>query len=170
LRATCEALNIHPPVETLAAWPANGVPPFDDAFGLADEPVDGLARLWAGVAEGSPEAEQAGPPLAVRLSLLRHGYGEPLGSRWAPADDAQVLRRWRTLVAQWAQSPSGAMSGPYADAITEAFANDLDSPAALASLDALADDPAVMNGIKFETFAAADRLFGLDLAGDIGKY
>ena len=44
------------------------------------------------------------------------------------------------------------------------------SPAALGTLAALADDPAVPDGVKFETFAAADRLFGLDLARDIGQY
>jgi len=174
LRARCEALNIHPPEATLAAPPAaDGTPPFDVAFGLAGEPagdLTGLARLWARVADGRDEAELAQPPLAVRLSLLRHGYGEPLGAHWAPADEAGTLSRWRTLVAQWAQSPSGAISRPHAEAITEAFANDLDSPAALASLDALEEDPAVMDGVKFETFAAADRLFGLDLARDIGKY
>jgi hypothetical protein len=62
------------------------------------------------------------------------------------------------------------MSPPYAEAITAAFADDLDTPAALETLAALADDPAVPDGVKFETFAAADRLFGLDLARDIGQY
>lgn len=33
----------------------------------------------------------------------------------------------------------------------------------------LADDPAVPDGVKFETFAAADRLVGLDLARDVGR-
>jgi hypothetical protein len=35
---------------------------------------------------------------------------------------------------------------------------------------ALADDTEVPDGVKFETFAAADRLFGLDLARDVGQY
>ena len=174
LRATCSALNIHPPEATLAVSPAvEGRPPFDVAFGLDDEPtgdMTGLARLWTRVAGGGQAALPAGQPLAVRLSLLRHSYGEPLEDHWAQADDAETLKRWRMLVAQWAQSPSGAISRPHADAITGAFANDLDSRHALASLDALAEDPAIMDGVKFETFAAADRLFGLDLADDIGKY
>lgn len=174
LRATCEALNIHPPAATLSAAPAaGGMPPFDVAFGLEDEPASdmtGLARVWARVAAGSHEAELAGQSLAVRLSLLRHGYGEPLAGHWAAADDAETVKRWRALVAQWAQSPSGAISQPHAEAITRAFASDLDSAAALATLETLADDPDVTDGVKFETFAAADRLFGLDLAGDIGKY
>jgi hypothetical protein len=181
LRAACDALNVHPPAATLtpsdtgpsdtAPSSAAGMPPFDVAFGLADEPASdtaGLAPLWARVAGGSHEAELA-EPLAVRLSLLRHGYGEPLGNHGASAADAEILGRWRTLVAQWARSPSGAISRPHADEIARAFADDLDSAAALATLDGLADDPDVPDGVKFETFAAADHLFGLDLAADIGK-
>ena len=114
-------------------------------------------------------------PLSVRLKLMRHGYGEALGyggglgGTQADATAAKELARWRELVARWALSPSGAMSRPYADSISEAFEDDLDTPAALRTLAALADDPAVPDGVKFETFAAADRLFGLDLARDIGR-
>jgi hypothetical protein len=61
------------------------------------------------------------------------------------------------------------MSLRYADAITAAFADGLDTSAALGELAALADDPAVPDGVKFETFAAADRLVGLDLARDVGR-
>jgi hypothetical protein len=62
------------------------------------------------------------------------------------------------------------MPGRYTDAITAAFENDLDTVAALGELQALAGDPDVAPGAKFETFAAADRLLGLDLARDIGRY
>ena len=61
------------------------------------------------------------------------------------------------------------MSRPHADAITGAFGGDLDTPAALRVLAELAVDPGVPDGVKFETFAAADRLLGLDLARDVGK-
>jgi hypothetical protein len=33
----------------------------------------------------------------------------------------------------------------------------------------LEGDEGVPDGVKFETFAAADRMFGLDLARDIGR-
>jgi hypothetical protein len=62
------------------------------------------------------------------------------------------------------------MPARYADAITAAFEDDLMAPAALAELQALDADPDVAPGAKFETFAAADRLLGLDLARDIGRY
>jgi len=106
---------------------------------------------------------------------MRHGYGEMLGSGPQPgaleADSARKeLARWRELVARWARSPSGPMSRRYADAVTAAFADDLDTAAALREMAALADDAGVPDGVKFETFAAADRLFGLDLARDVGRY
>jgi hypothetical protein len=106
----------------------------------------------------------------TRLRLLRHGYGDPLADAGGSGGDAaETLKRWRSLVAHWARSPSGAMSRPYAGAITGALADGLDTPAALRVLEKLAGDPGVPDGVKFETFAAADRLLGLDLARDVGK-
>jgi cysteinyl-tRNA synthetase len=129
-----------------------------------------MARLWVHVAADKGEAEPGEEPLAVRLSLLRHRYHEPVsGAGAAPYSDAETLARWRALVAQWARSPSGAMSREHADAVTDALADDLDTPAALRALDGLAGDPGIPDGVKFETFAAADRLLGLDLARDIGQ-
>jgi hypothetical protein len=145
-----------------------------------------LAARWidaAGSAAGTDE-ETARPlherlslaqePLSVRMTLMQHRYGEPLGDGGdldgGDLDGAaKTIARWRELVARWARSPSGAMSRRYADAITAALAADLDTPAALREMDALAADPGEPDGVKFETFAAADRLFGLDLARDIGR-
>jgi hypothetical protein len=152
-----------------------------------DQPaVEGLAGHWIDVAGAGDSAAEgtASPagrllalgeePLSVRLNLMRHGYGEVLGNGGEPGGGetgtaAKDLTRWRELVARWAWSPSGAMSPRYADAITAAFADDLDTATALRQLAALADDPGEPDGVKFETFAAADRLFGLDLARDVGR-
>jgi cysteinyl-tRNA synthetase len=57
----------------------------------------------------------------------------------------------------------------YADVITEAFDDDLSTPRALRELHALEADESVPAGAKFEVFAAMDRLFGLDLARDVGR-
>jgi hypothetical protein len=113
-------------------------------------------------------------PLSVRMKLMQQGYGEELSGDLSPRDGepglaAKELARWRGLVAGWSRSPSGALSRQYAEAVAAAFADDLDTAAALGALAALADDPAVPDGVKFETFAAADRLFGLDLARDVGR-
>jgi hypothetical protein len=174
LRAACDALNIHPPQDTLAAPvdPLVGIPLFDVGIGLASEAsnsdVTDLARMWVHVAAGHLEAELGEEPLAVRLTLMRHRYWEPAPGG-AAAADTETLARWRALVARWARSPSGAMSREHVDAVTGALGNDLDTVTALRALDELAGDPEVPDGVKFETFAAADRLLGLDLTRDVGK-
>jgi hypothetical protein len=108
-------------------------------------------------------------PLALRLVLLGTPYRDGLTLNGGALEAAgKTLQHWRESVAGWALSPSAVMSARYADAVTTAFENDLDTPAALHELDALAADREVPPGAKFETFAALDRLFGLDLARDIG--
>jgi len=203
LRAACAELNIYPPRHTLtlpvteeqlAGQFPDGIrePVFDVGVRAAGEPAEptaeGLAGYWIEVAGGGngtggdcagttslERLELGAEPAAVRLNLMRHGYGEMLGSGPQPgaleADSARKeLARWRELVARWARSPSGPMSRRYADAVTAAFADDLDTATALREMAALADDAGVPDGVKFETFAAADRLFGLDLARDVGRY
>jgi hypothetical protein len=192
LRAACGRLNIHPPGHTLtrpfhasqlAGQFPDGIrePVFDVGVHAADETaaarVRPLARHWikvAGAVGGSAadveRIELGAEPLAVRIKLMRQGYGAELTADLSPRDGGdRELARWRELVAGWARSPSGAMSRPYADAIGAAFADGLHTPAALGELAALADDPSVPDGVKFETFAAADRLVGLDLARDVGR-
>jgi hypothetical protein len=199
LRAVCAELNIHPPRQTLTAPVtadqlaglfADGVrePVFD--AGIRSEPaepaVERLAGYWvdvAGETDGTGR-ERAGTlrerlamgadPLAVRMKLMRHRYGEAVGGGGdldgADLDEqTETLARWRKLVAFWARSPSGPVSRRYADAITAAFAGNLDTKVALGEMDALAADPGEPDGVKFETFAAADMLLGLDLARDIGR-
>jgi hypothetical protein len=192
LRAACGRLNIHPPGHTLtepfdagqlAGQFPDGVrePVFDVGVRADGEAslaaVEGLAGRWIQVAGtvGGPatdgeQVELGAEPLAVRMKLMRQGYGEKLTDGLSPRDGADgELTWWRQLVAGWARSPSGAMSRQYAHAIGAAFADGLDTPAALGELAVLVDDPSVPDGVKFETFAAADRLVGLDLARDVGR-
>lgn len=109
-------------------------------------------------------------PLALRLALLGFGYRQPARLGWEALRTAdKTLLRWREQVAAWARSPSTAMSRRYADAITAAFDDDLDTPSALREVGAMEGDAGEADGTKFETFAAADRLLGLDLARDVGR-
>jgi len=57
---------------------------------------------------------------------------------------------------------------PVADVLA-ALENDLDTPAALRTLSALAADGQVPPGAKFESFAYLDAFLGLDLARHVGR-
>ena len=180
------------PVERTADFPGprrpGGAPPFDIGAGAPDWFTGrtawpgGPALAWLLAAPvGGASADGGTPrdlpglaghgldPLALRLVLLGSRYRDGLTLNWGVLEAAgKTLQHWRESVAEWALSPSAAMSARYADAVTAAFENDLDTPAAVRELDALAADRDVPPGAKFETFAALDRLFGLDLARDIG--
>lgn len=152
--------------------PATGVPATSDtsngdtgterAAGGGTVAEDGAGRSPVG-------ADASSDPLALRLALLRRGYRDPLHL------DADALRaaghellRWRARVAEWARSPSTPIAGRYAGKVVAAFDDDLDTPRALRALRALEADETERAGTKFETFAALDRLLGLDLASTVG--
>ena len=109
-------------------------------------------------------------PLALRLAFLQHKYRQQMNLTWAVIEGAgSTLTRWRRAVAAWATHPSRPMHQASWSAIRDAFADDLNTPEALAVLHALERDESVSPGAKFETFARADHLFGLDLARDVGR-
>jgi hypothetical protein len=186
------AMNFYPPariapagepVQKTVEFAGGGTPAFD--VGTGD--TGWLAGLdvvrYHAAPTGTVDLGQDGPrrlsevtargvdPLAVRLVFMQARYRDGADLSWAAltAGD-QLLTGWRKAVAQWANSPSAAMPARYADAITAAFEDDLATPQALAELRTLEGDQEVAPGAKFEMFAAADRLLGLDLARDIGRY
>jgi cysteinyl-tRNA synthetase len=109
-------------------------------------------------------------PLALRLALLEHAYRQQMNLTWDTLAAADLtLRRWRARVAQWANSPSKPMCAQVTAEIAAAFDDDLDTPAALRALRSLEKDGQIPPGSKFETFAHADALLGLDLARDVGR-
>jgi cysteinyl-tRNA synthetase len=109
-------------------------------------------------------------PLALRFAFLDHRYRQQLNLTWAVLEAAdRTLRRWRERVAEWARSPSKPMSAEYVGDFAAAFDDDLDTPAALRVLRNLEKDTEIPPGAKFETFAHADHLLGLDVARDIGR-
>ena len=109
-------------------------------------------------------------PLAARMAFLEHRYRQQMNLTWETltAADATV-RRWREQVADWANEPSRPMCAEYSTRITAALDDDLDTPAALRALRELAKDQEIPAGSKFETFASADRVLGLDLVSLVGK-
>jgi len=109
-------------------------------------------------------------PLAVRLSFLTQRYRTQANLSWAALQAADTrLRRWRHLVREWAEHPSKPMCAEYVARVVDAFDDDLDTPTAVKVLGELAKDSVIPPGSKFETFAALDRLFGLDLAREVGQ-
>jgi cysteinyl-tRNA synthetase len=61
------------------------------------------------------------------------------------------------------------VSEPHVRRLRAALDEDLDTPTALVTLADLEKDPDVAPGAKFETFAWADRVLGLDLVRDVGR-
>lgn len=109
-------------------------------------------------------------PLALRLALLEHRYRQQMNLTWNDLHAAgKTLARWRARLAEWAESPSAPMDEEYIARLHDAFDDDLDTPTAVNALRELEKDSGVSAGSKFEIFAHADRLLGLDLARDIGK-
>ena len=166
LRAAWDALNIYP--ADLAASPPE---PIDVAVARNGEPGGSPAyRLEPGEVRPPALGTTGLDPLALRLALLGHRYREPAilpGEVLAAAD--QTLRRWREQVAGWALSPSRPMAAEYTSDVLGALDDDLDGPAAVRSLHALAADAGPPPGAKFEAFAYLDRLLGLDLAREVGR-
>jgi hypothetical protein len=188
------ALNLYPPariappgepVERTVEFAGGGPPAFDIGTGdtgwLAGLDVvryhaPRTGSVTAGPTGDGPrrwsEVTAAGlDPLALRLVFMHRKYREDLDLTWEILTAAdQALSGWRRSVAEWANSPSAAMPARYAEAVTAAFEDDLATAAALGELQTLTGDGDIAPGARFETFAAADRLLGLDLARDIGRY
>ncbi|MDY6808654.1 MAG: cysteine--1-D-myo-inosityl 2-amino-2-deoxy-alpha-D-glucopyranoside ligase [Actinomycetota bacterium] len=104
-------------------------------------------------------------PAAVRLALLSEHYR---GDRmWTDAvlDTARErLRRWRAAAA----APSGPDAGPTVERVRQHLADDLDTPKALAAVDAWCSDVELGLGGSEQAPAdiarAVDALLGVDLA------
>jgi hypothetical protein len=179
-----EALGIHPPTAYAAFAEAEAVlgGPIDVYLAGGHDASAGPLRGGVVVPIGSVHARghndvAAGAvlpgwehdPLAFRLALLSFPYHHPADlTEDVLASSRETLRRWRQLVARWAEFPSRPIP-PDTGRQAEAAFRELDSVAALTLLRGLARDDGVPAGAKFESFAYADRILGLDLARDIGK-
>ena len=109
-------------------------------------------------------------PLALRLFFLSGRYRQQLNLTWdAVAAADKTLRRWRARVAEWAEAPSMPPAKALTAEALAAFDDDLDTPTALQVLRRLERDADIPAGAKFETAAHLDRIFGLDLARDVGR-
>ena len=109
-------------------------------------------------------------PLALRLAFLQSRYRQQANLSWdAIAAADRLLARWRGLVAEWAGADSKPMCATHHSDLADAFDDDLDTPRALQVLRRAAADDALPPGSRFELFAWADRVLGLDLVRDVGR-
>jgi hypothetical protein len=165
--AALDGLNIYP-----AEFSGRPPEPFDVAVADAGQVTGGppAHRMEPGeVRPGTPDVAGL-DPLALRLALLGYHYREPaVLARDTLEAAGQTLRDWRGLVAGWALSPSKPMCAQYVSDFLGALDDDLDTPAALRTLRALADEAVIPPGSRFETFAYLDQSLGLDLARDVGR-
>lgn len=144
----------------------------DGATGEAghDEAASGLRVEVAPADADSGVADDDERASALRLALLACPRREPLRLDEAALTDAEdTLRRWRGAVATWATRPSGPIPDPVRQQLRAAWEDDLDVPAVLAVLRKVETSGTVPDGARFETYAYADRLLGLELTRDIGR-
>ncbi len=129
-----------------------------------------MAKSTGNVVLLSDLARRGLDPLAARLAFLEHRYRQQMNLTWETLTAAdETVRRWRERVADWADEASRPISAEYWTRISAALDDDLDTPAALRVLRELSKDPQIPAGSKFETFASADRVLGLDLVSLVGR-
>ena len=129
-----------------------------------------MAKSTGNVVLVSDVAEAGYDPLALRLAFFGTRYRQQLNLTWdsiAGAD--KTLQRWRSKVAEWAESPSKPMCAEYETRFRDAVDDDLDLPTALQVLRDVEKDVEIPNGSKFEIYAWFDRVLGLDLVRDVGR-
>ncbi|MFI1167338.1 hypothetical protein ACH4UM_27985 [Streptomyces sp. NPDC020801] len=112
----------------------------------------------------------AGDPAVWRLALLGRRRTQPVRLDAEALEEARrTLARWRRAVADWARQPSRPIPVEVRGRLRGAWEDDLDVPAVLRVLEWVETRPDLADGARFETYAYADRLLGLDLTRDLGR-
>ncbi|MFE1754410.1 hypothetical protein ACFW88_28360 [Streptomyces anandii] len=155
----------------------------DVSAGAGDGPGASADAAGAGAGGGSavsgglghgPAADDearaaAEDPAVWRLVLLGRRHGQPLRiDERALREAGRTLTEWRRAVAGWARRPSRPIPDDVRGRLRGAWEDDLDVPAVLRVLEWVATRPDLADGARFETYAYADRLLGLDLTRDLG--
>ncbi|AVV43866.1 hypothetical protein PYK79_00735 [Streptomyces sp. ID05-04B] len=185
LRAGAAALGMHPfedgrdatartgGAQVLHVVGADG--PDTDGVRVAVAPAEGAVPDWPGPSKARDEPAGGGAapdldPAVLRLALLAVERTEPLRLDAAALDEARdTLARWRRAVADWARRPSRPVPDEVRGRLRAAWEDDLDVPGVLRVLRWTEDaGPELPDGARFETYAYADRLLGLELTRDVG--
>ncbi|MEU1851150.1 hypothetical protein ABZ499_18215 [Streptomyces sp. NPDC019990] len=170
LRAGAEALGIRPFEDDPDASAGLGGA---QALHVAVQGGAAIGGVRIDVAPACPE--DPGPlhgtdPAVLRLALLTRHRGAPVRLETAGLAEAHAtLARWRAAVARWARRPSRPVPDEVRVRLRDAWQDDLDVPRVLDVLRQVETEPELPDGARFETYAYADRLLGLDLTRDLGR-
>ncbi|MFJ1729743.1 hypothetical protein [Streptomyces sp. NPDC088254] len=173
------------PAKLRAAAAALGIRPFEEGRGAGDgvggaqalhvvragaETPDGV-RIGVGPVLTPASASRDTDPAVLRLALLSHRHGEPVAlDETALVAARDTLVRWRGAVADWARRPSRPVPEEVRGRLRAAWEDDLDVPEVLRTLRRVEEaGPQLPDGARFETYAYADRLLGLELTRDLGS-
>jgi hypothetical protein len=108
-------------------------------------------------------------PAVLRLALFTRHHNAPVRLEADVLDAAEAtLARWRGAVARWARRPSRPVPDDVRGRLRDAWDDDLDVPRVLDVLRDVENEPDLPDGARFETYAYADRLLGLELTRDLG--
>ncbi|MFJ9740775.1 hypothetical protein [Streptomyces sp. NPDC101166] len=176
------------PAKLRAAAADLGIRPFEEGRGLGDG-VGGaqalhVVRAGAETPDGvrigvgpvlTPASAASAPgdadPAVLRLALLSHRHADPVALDEAALGAARdTLVRWRAAVADWARRPSRPVPEEVRGRLRAAWEDDLDVPEVLRILRRVEEaGPQLPDGARFETYAYADRLLGLELTLNVGS-
>ncbi|MGW3309614.1 hypothetical protein ACWDG9_23860 [Streptomyces sp. NPDC001073] len=124
----------------------------------------------APVESPAADAPDLSDPGALRLALLSQPRDLPVRLDAEALDEARrTLAQWRGAVADWARRPSRPVPDEVRVELRTAWEDDLNVPQVLRVLRRVETWPDLPDGARFETYAYADRLLGLELTRDIGS-
>ncbi|MEU0408533.1 hypothetical protein ABZ307_12070 [Streptomyces griseorubiginosus] len=133
------------------------------------EVAEGIAPGVVGAPVRTSGTVPGADPAVVRLALLTQPRSTParLDER-ALGQAHETLVRWRRAVAAWARQPSRPVPDEVRGRLRTAWEDDLDVPEVLRVLKWV-EESELPEGARFETYAYADRLLGLELTRDLGS-
>ncbi|ELP65191.1 hypothetical protein ACKI1I_12105 [Streptomyces turgidiscabies] len=178
LRAGAAALGIRPFEDRSDAGPEPARSQVIHVVSRGDRAADGI-RLDVAPAGSTTDSGDTVPgdadpgdidPATLRLALLTRPRSEPVDlTPAALADAGSTLAHWRRSVAGWARQPSRPVPEEVRQELRAAWEDDLDTPAVLDVLRRVETLDGLPDGARFETYAYADRILGLELTREIGS-
>ncbi|MFG2472119.1 hypothetical protein ACGFXB_42675 [Streptomyces canus] len=167
LQAAAAALGIRPFEDRRDVGPGWGESQVVHVVGEGGAAPDGVRVAVAPV--DTPDLPEGADPAVVRLALLVAPRSTPARLDEAILGEAQgTLVRWRRAVAAWARHPSRPVPEEVRGRLRTAWEDDLDVPEVLRVL-RWVEESDLPEGARFETYAHADRLLGLELTRDLGS-